>query len=92
LVQSFCEANLKINKSWPYVLPANIPRLPQGSGSLGARMARVLNELGPGPVVIVGSDIPGIAPGHVDRAFAALGRAAGCAVNCGFCIASPTPE
>ena len=29
----------------------------------------------PGPVVIVGSDIPGIRPAHVARAFRALGRA-----------------
>ncbi len=63
------------NKSWPGIFPPRVPRIPQGSGSLGARMARVLNLAGPGPVVIVGSDIPSIEPGHVERAFRALGRA-----------------
>jgi glycosyltransferase A (GT-A) superfamily protein (DUF2064 family) len=36
-------------------------------------MARLLT--GPGPVLIVGADIPAIAPHHVADAFAALGRA-----------------
>lgn len=50
------------------------PVLAQGSGDLGARMGRVLRWLPPGPVVIVGSDIPGIGGGEVSAAFAALGR------------------
>lgn len=49
-------------------------RLPQGTGDLGARMGRVLRELPPGPVVIIGSDIPEIRRDHVLEAFAALGR------------------
>lgn len=53
--------------------PAGIPRRPQGAGDLGARMRRPLRELPPGPVVIVGSDIPGLDRGHIARAFAALG-------------------
>jgi len=48
-------------------------RMPQGSGDLGARMERIFAVMPPGPVVIVGTDIPGIAPCHVARAFAALG-------------------
>lgn len=48
--------------------------LPQGMGDLGQRMARVLRSLPPGPAAIVGSDIPGIAPGPVSAAFDALGR------------------
>ena len=47
--------------------------LAQGGGDLGRRMGRVLVSLPPGPVVIVGSDIPGIRAGHVAAAFAALG-------------------
>lgn len=61
--------------SWPGIFPLHVPRIPQGPGTLGARMARVLNLAGPGPVVIVGSDIPSIEPRHIDRAFRALGRA-----------------
>ena len=37
-------------------------------------MARVLQGLPPGPAVILGSDVPGIGPRQVARAFAALGR------------------
>ena len=51
------------------------PLLAQGGGDLGARMDRVLRWLPPGPVVIVGSDIPGIDPARVAAAFGALGRA-----------------
>jgi rSAM/selenodomain-associated transferase 1 len=54
--------------------PPEIPRLPQGTGDLGARMARPFAALPPGPVVIVGSDIPGLGRAHVARAFAALDR------------------
>lgn len=49
--------------------------LPQGGGDLGARMQRIMDRMPPGPVVIVGADIPGIRPGHVAAAFRALGAA-----------------
>jgi uncharacterized protein len=45
----------------------------QGPGGLGERMQRVMDDLPPGPVVIVGSDIPGIGRGDVAAAFRALG-------------------
>jgi uncharacterized protein len=45
----------------------------QGPGGLGERMQRVMDGLPPGPVVIVGSDIPGIGRGDVAAAFRALG-------------------
>jgi rSAM/selenodomain-associated transferase 1 len=53
---------------------ARLVRFDQGRGDLGDRMGRVFRELPPGPVVIVGSDIPEIAPRHVAAAFRALGR------------------
>lgn len=59
------------SRAWP----AHLPRLPQGAGDLGCRMARLFRSLRPGPVCIVGGDIPGITPRHIARAFAALGRA-----------------
>jgi uncharacterized protein len=52
----------------------SLPRLDQGSGDLGHRMARAFRALPPGPAVIVGSDIPDLAPRHVAQAFRALGR------------------
>ena len=56
------------------VWPAHLPRVPQGQGTLGDRMARLLHGLPPGPVCIIGADIPGIGRAHIARAFAALGR------------------
>ncbi len=46
----------------------------QGGGDLGARMARLFTALPPGPVVIVGADIPGIRADHVAEAFRRLDR------------------
>lgn len=57
------------------VWPGHIRRLPQGPGDLGQRMGRILRSLPPGPVCIVGSDIPALRAPHVARAFAALGHA-----------------
>ena len=54
--------------------PAALETLPQGPGDLGERMARVARALPPGPVVIVGCDIPDMTAAHVARAFHALGR------------------
>lgn len=58
-----------VSRAWP----AHLPRVAQGGGDLGARMARLMQGLPPGPVCIVGGDIPGMTPAHVARAFAALG-------------------
>lgn len=52
--------------------PANVPRMMQGKGDLGARMARALDLFPCRPVVIIGSDVPDITPLLVTRAFAAL--------------------
>ncbi len=47
--------------------------LPQGAGSLGERMERILSGMRAGPVLVIGSDIPGVRPGAAARAFRALG-------------------
>jgi hypothetical protein len=52
-----------------------LPRAPQGSGDLARRMTRAFLAGGAGPALIVGSDIPDIAPRHVAAAFRALGAA-----------------
>lgn len=60
---------------WPdRVGHSRIHRLAQGPGDLGRRMARPLASLPPGPVVIIGTDIPDITPAHISSAFRALGR------------------
>ena len=54
---------------WPH--PWTV--FPQGPGDLGRRMARAMAAPPPGPVAIVGADVPDIRPHHVARAFRALG-------------------
>lgn len=49
-------------------------RLPQGGGDLGQRMGRILRRLPPGPVVIIGNDVPDLGPAHIETAFATLRR------------------
>jgi len=57
------------------VWPAHIPRIPQGRGNLGTRMAHALTSFPAGDTVLIGSDIPGVARDHIARAFKALGSA-----------------
>jgi uncharacterized protein len=45
----------------------------QGGGDLGIRMRRALAACPPGPVVLVGGDIPGLSANHVAAAFHVLG-------------------
>ncbi len=55
--------------------PQGLPRIAQGRGDIGARMARALAALPPGPAVLIGSDIPAIEASMIAGAFRALGRA-----------------
>ncbi|MBR9863297.1 MAG: glycosyltransferase [Rhodobacteraceae bacterium] len=55
------------------VWPSHLPRFAQGGGNLGDRMGRALRSPVPGPVLVVGADIPGITPRHIADAFKALG-------------------
>lgn len=57
------------------VWPADLPRLPQGAGDLGDRMARAMRRAPPGPVCVIGADIPGVTRAEIRRAFRALGAA-----------------
>ncbi|MEM7240601.1 MAG: TIGR04282 family arsenosugar biosynthesis glycosyltransferase [Pseudomonadota bacterium] len=57
------------------IWPAHIPRIAQGGGNLGDRMARVFASFRDGPVMIIGADIPGIDAARVAEGFRALGRA-----------------
>jgi rSAM/selenodomain-associated transferase 1 len=53
--------------------PAQLPRMAQGRGDLGARMARILRA-SKGPVVLIGGDIPAVQQSHIIEAFRQLGR------------------
>lgn len=58
------------SRAWP----PGLARWPQGPGDLGARMARAFAAMPPGPVLIVGADVPGLTAAHVADAFRLLGR------------------
>lgn len=58
----------------PRLWPRGCARMAQGGGDLGARMGRAMDAVGPGAVVLVGSDVPDIRPHHVAGAFRLLGR------------------
>ncbi len=63
------DACVHAGRPWPRAATA----IPQGEGDLGARMGRVMRGLPPGPVVIIGVDIPDIGDHHIAAAFRALG-------------------
>ncbi|WP_375203565.1 TIGR04282 family arsenosugar biosynthesis glycosyltransferase [Hyphococcus sp.] len=52
--------------------PSCLPRVPQGQGDLGQRMARAFDHAPPGPVIIIGADAPGLRAQHLRAAFHAL--------------------
>jgi len=56
------------------IWPAHLPHVAQGTGDLGARMGRVMRSMPPGPVCIIGADIPGVTRARISEAFAALGN------------------
>lgn len=53
--------------------PKGAHRFAQGGGDLGQRMQRIFNDLPPGPVVIVGTDVPALSVAHIQQAFRRLG-------------------
>lgn len=55
------------------IWPSHLPRIPQGQGDLGARMARLLELPEKGPVVLIGGDIPDVRRHHIADAFVKLG-------------------
>lgn len=57
---------------YPFGTSADVRLLPQGSGDLGARLQRVFETEGAGPIVVIGSDIPGITRPLIADAFAAV--------------------
>lgn len=64
--------------------PRGVRRIPQGRGDLGQRMQRIMHCAGPGPIIIIGTDIPAIRRSHIAAAFQALSR--------GDAVLGPTPD
>lgn len=64
LVLAVSPDNRRRAKFWP----ASLPRVAQGAGGLGVRMMRLLQSPPGRPVVLIGSDIPGIRASHVASA------------------------
>jgi uncharacterized protein len=56
------------------VWPARLARWPQGPGDLGARMGRAFGAMPPGPVIIIGADIPAVRSAHLAEGFRLLVR------------------
>lgn len=56
-------------------LPRHVRRIGQGGGDLGQRMQHPMYDLPPGPVCVIGTDIPGVQVAHIRRAFRLLGGA-----------------
>jgi len=56
----------------PPFWPDTYNAISQGTGDLGDRMARTIEALPPGPVALIGADIPAIEPHHIEAAFTAL--------------------
>ena len=54
--------------------PTHADYVPQGHGDLGQRIQRIMDRSAPGPVIIVGTDIPSIGVSHIREAFRLLGR------------------
>jgi rSAM/selenodomain-associated transferase 1 len=54
--------------------PRGIARVSQGRGDLGRRMQRIMERMPLGPVVVVGTDVPGVTPALTAEAFRRLGR------------------
>ncbi len=63
------DGNLNKGYRWP----RGVLRMPQGCGDLGHRMDRAIRAMPPGPVVLIGTDIPLIRPRHIAGAFRQLG-------------------
>lgn len=55
------------------IWPVAAARFKQGPGDLGERMTRAMAAVPPGPVVVIGADIPDINGGHIADAFRLLG-------------------
>jgi glycosyltransferase A (GT-A) superfamily protein (DUF2064 family) len=55
------------------VWPLRFKRRAQGGGDLGRRMQRLMETAPPGPVIVIGTDVPAVKSTHIQAAVKALG-------------------
>jgi len=75
-----CGCRLEVAAPAPLALPPDARYREQPSGAFGERLAAVFDRAAPrpaAPVVVVGTDTPGLATGHVRRALALLAAPGG---------------
>lgn len=58
----------------PKCWPSGLALWSQGNGNLGDRLERIFRNSPGGPILIIGTDVPDVAPHHVERAFRGLGH------------------
>lgn len=63
---------LVVSSPGALALPADVIRLEQRGRSFGERLGAALEAAGPGPVVVVGTDVPGLTARPIERALASL--------------------
>jgi uncharacterized protein len=63
-----------VRAAFPGAWPSALPRIPQGRGDLGKRMAGAMRAYGHGPVCIIGTDLPDLRTSDINAAFQALRR------------------
>ena len=54
--------------------PRSFTAVEQGKGDIGERMGRAMANIPPGPLVLIGTDIPYIRSNHIEDAFKAIGN------------------
>jgi hypothetical protein len=66
-----CGCRLEVCSPSPLALPEGVSHVPQPGTGFGGRLEQAVSaafERGAGPLVVVGSDVPGLATRHVSRA------------------------
>lgn len=53
--------------------PKRFKRRAQGNGDLGRRMQRLMDSTPPGPLIVIGTDVPAVKSAHIHAAIKALG-------------------
>jgi rSAM/selenodomain-associated transferase 1 len=67
---AFTPDTIRAHPLWP----RTAARAPQAGGDLGQRLQRIMEFMPPGPVVIIGTDVPAIRASDIAEAFRPLGR------------------